>query len=95
MGFKDTVVLTFAVILLALGISSCSAGCSSSSSSSSSSSDSSYTSAYDTWDDDDGYDHIINRSRTNTFKNYGYDSPSVSEDEAFIDRIGGEWVFIH
>lgn len=57
--------------------------------------DSSYTpkSSAGTWGD--GYDHILNDSDPDPWDGYGYDSPSVSEDEAYIDKINGEWVFIH
>lgn len=107
--FVALFVLVFVFVLVAASCSASSEYSSydsnSSSSSSSYSSDysSNYSSDYDssytprssagTWGD--GYDHILNDSDPDPWDGYGYDSPSVSEDEAYIDKINGEWVFIH
>lgn len=90
---------TLGIILITLALASC-GGHSSSSHHSDSTSTSSYSSSYSgkssgyaTKDLDSGYDHILNDRHS--FDHYGYDSPSVSENEAFITKLGDRYVFVH
>ncbi len=88
---KGAVGITAVIIAIFLLIG----GCSSGSSSHSHSSSSTYSSSYSGGWGHDGYDHILNDSDLDPWDGYGYDSPSVSESEGYIDKINGEWVFIH